>query len=506
MSTAYHPQTDGQTEHYNQELEAYLRIYCAYKPDEWSNKLSLAQFAHNARTHEAIKQSPFQLMYGTKPVALPEVSEKTNSPVANNRINQLYKSREEALATHDLARVKMMERTTNCTKPFKVNDQVWLESKNLKIPYQSRKLAPVTTQYGLLHYANLIRRTGPIIFLFNLLNLAMPLTTYAVRLVLLIFVPLSSLPCYLYDAVLILTSDILYSLIDMFLSILRYISTHVFQSPYFIPGKSENLPTDLRPVLEVSPLATPRSKPTVVNSSTYRAPESSESESEPSDKEVDQQLEDSSDQVSESVLSPLTGLSLIAQGKSKEPDPRPSKPHRKSDPFDEEFEDAEEPEKSDEPEEDLKEPTEPSNPGSPIPPGGPIPDPPTMATPTPTSLLGTCPSFKGKRKSAKEFMTNIELYFNMNKQRISTNQLKILLALQHISEDAQQWKENEKTDLDDSTNVDKQWNDWTGFKTRFLKNWEELDSPGNAFSELLKLNKRKFTTRKKQLSIIKYTK
>jgi hypothetical protein len=47
----------------------------------------------------------------------------------------------------------------------------------------------------------------------------------------------------------------------------------------------------------------------------YRAPESSESESEPSDKEVDQQLEDSSDQVSESVLSPLTGLSLIAQGK-----------------------------------------------------------------------------------------------------------------------------------------------------------------------------------------------
>jgi hypothetical protein len=46
----------------------------------------------------------------------------------------------------------------------------------------------------------------------------------------------------------------------------------------------------------------------------------------------------------------------------------------------------------------------------------------------------------------------------MNKQRISTNQLKILLTLQHISEDTQQWKENEKTDLDDNTNVDKQWN------------------------------------------------
>jgi hypothetical protein len=66
------------------------------------------------------------------------------------------------------------------------------------------------------------------VFSFNLLNLATPLTTYAVRLVLLTLVPLSSLPCYLYDAVLILTSDILYSLIDTFLSILRYINTHVF--------------------------------------------------------------------------------------------------------------------------------------------------------------------------------------------------------------------------------------------------------------------------------------
>jgi hypothetical protein len=77
----------------------------------------------------------------------------------------------------------------------------------------------------------------------------------------------------------------------------------------------------------------------------------------------------------------------------------------------------------------------------------------------------------------------------MNKQRISTNQLKISLALQHISEDAQQWKENKKMDLNDATNVDKQWNNWAGFRRRFLKNWEELDSPGNAFSELLKLNK-----------------
>ena len=67
MSTAFHPQTDGQTERYNAKLEAYLRIFCAYEPNSWNKMLPTAQFAHNSRTHEALKQSLFQLMYGTTP-------------------------------------------------------------------------------------------------------------------------------------------------------------------------------------------------------------------------------------------------------------------------------------------------------------------------------------------------------------------------------------------------------------------------------------------------------
>ncbi len=142
MSTTFHPQTDGQMERYNAKLEAYLRIFCAYEPDTWNKMLPIAQFAHNSCTHKALKQSPFQLMYGTLPVALPLVSNKKNIPTANNRINSLFHAREEALTAHGLARAKMMERTMRKTKPFKVNDKVWLESRNLKIPYQSRKLAP----------------------------------------------------------------------------------------------------------------------------------------------------------------------------------------------------------------------------------------------------------------------------------------------------------------------------------------------------------------------------
>jgi hypothetical protein len=47
LSTAYHPQTDGQTECLNQELETYLRIYCCFAPLDWIKHLSMAGFFHN---------------------------------------------------------------------------------------------------------------------------------------------------------------------------------------------------------------------------------------------------------------------------------------------------------------------------------------------------------------------------------------------------------------------------------------------------------------------------
>jgi len=49
LSTAYHPQTDGTTEHVNQEIEAYLLIYCTSHPEEWPTALHLLEFTHNNR-------------------------------------------------------------------------------------------------------------------------------------------------------------------------------------------------------------------------------------------------------------------------------------------------------------------------------------------------------------------------------------------------------------------------------------------------------------------------
>ncbi|KAL5512852.1 hypothetical protein ACEPAH_3250 [Sanghuangporus vaninii] len=67
-STAYHPQTDGQTERVNQELEQYLRLYVNHRQSDWADWLALAEFVYNNREHSATKLSPFFVNSGVHPV------------------------------------------------------------------------------------------------------------------------------------------------------------------------------------------------------------------------------------------------------------------------------------------------------------------------------------------------------------------------------------------------------------------------------------------------------
>lgn len=70
MSSAYHPQTDGQTEVMNKAMEGYLRSFSGDRPKDWTRWLSLAEWAYNTSTHTSTKLSPFEAVYGQPPPRL----------------------------------------------------------------------------------------------------------------------------------------------------------------------------------------------------------------------------------------------------------------------------------------------------------------------------------------------------------------------------------------------------------------------------------------------------
>jgi len=73
-STAYHPQTDGQTEVLNRTLETYLRCFCADSQKDWAKFLLLTEWCYITTFHSAIQITPFEALYGqTPPIHLPYV-------------------------------------------------------------------------------------------------------------------------------------------------------------------------------------------------------------------------------------------------------------------------------------------------------------------------------------------------------------------------------------------------------------------------------------------------
>ena len=86
-STAFHPQTDGESERLNQELETYLQLYCADHPTKWKDHLPFAEFAHNIWIHQSTKMSPFEIMFGTQPVDIPTAFPCVNIPTTEERIS-----------------------------------------------------------------------------------------------------------------------------------------------------------------------------------------------------------------------------------------------------------------------------------------------------------------------------------------------------------------------------------------------------------------------------------
>lgn len=84
LSTAYHPQSDGQTERVNRILEQYLRCYVNSEQSNWTELLPMVQFSYNSQDHSSTGMSPFKANYGYYPSWDIQQEEEAENPTGRD--------------------------------------------------------------------------------------------------------------------------------------------------------------------------------------------------------------------------------------------------------------------------------------------------------------------------------------------------------------------------------------------------------------------------------------
>jgi len=150
LLTAYHSQTNRQTERINQELEQYLRVFIDHRQEQWSDWLGTAEFAYNNKIHSTTKILPFKVNYGQNPRIGFEGRRKGKYEAAGKFVEKMKKIQEKAKAM--LGKVQEeIKKFTNKKRgegeEYKVGDLVLLSMKDLKWQMKGRRSEKLTEHF-----------------------------------------------------------------------------------------------------------------------------------------------------------------------------------------------------------------------------------------------------------------------------------------------------------------------------------------------------------------------
>lgn len=99
MSTAFHPQTDGQSEIVNKTIAMYLRCITGDRPRAWLEWLPWAEYCYNTSYHSTLRTTPFEVVYERPPPALLPY---TTGSVSTETVDVLLRDRDAFLSdVHD---------------------------------------------------------------------------------------------------------------------------------------------------------------------------------------------------------------------------------------------------------------------------------------------------------------------------------------------------------------------------------------------------------------------
>jgi len=142
LSTVFHPQTDGQTERVNQELEQYLRMFIDHRQEQWPDWLETVEFTYNNKVHSSTKMSPFKANYGQDPRMGFEMRRKGKYKGAEKFVVKMKEVQEEAKVALEKVQEEMKkyaDRKRAEVDKYKVGDLVMLSTKDLKYQMVGRR-------------------------------------------------------------------------------------------------------------------------------------------------------------------------------------------------------------------------------------------------------------------------------------------------------------------------------------------------------------------------------
>lgn len=141
MSSAYHPQSDGQTERVNQCLETYLRCFMHSCPKKWLSWLSLTEFWYNSSFHSSLGRSPFEVLYGHSPQHFGITDDIVSSVPDVTAMLEERAAMRAAVRQHLLRaqqRMKAQADKNRTDRSFSMGESVFLRLQ----PYVQSSLAP----------------------------------------------------------------------------------------------------------------------------------------------------------------------------------------------------------------------------------------------------------------------------------------------------------------------------------------------------------------------------
>lgn len=145
LSSGFHPQSNGQTERINQDIETTLRCLASSNPTSWSKHLIWAEFAHNTLRHSSTGMSPFECQFGYQPPLFSEQELEVGVPAAQHLVQRCHsvwrKARATLLKTSQLQQ-QQANRRRRPAPSLRPGQKVWLSTKDLPLRVEARKLAP----------------------------------------------------------------------------------------------------------------------------------------------------------------------------------------------------------------------------------------------------------------------------------------------------------------------------------------------------------------------------